>query len=144
VEEQMAGGVANGGAVTRIGNHVLRPANPHSETIHRFLAALHEIGFEGVPKPVGIDVDGRERLEFVDGDVALPPYPEWAQTDDALASATALIRRFHDATRCLDFHDADWNDEAAELKGGPVVCQNDLCLKNICVPSRTSSRPARL
>jgi hypothetical protein len=84
-EEEPAGGVANGGAVTRIGGHVLRPANPNSKTIHRFLSALQEIGFEGVPKPVGIDEDGRERLEFVEGDLTLPPSPEWAQTDAALA-----------------------------------------------------------
>jgi Phosphotransferase enzyme family len=130
VEEQLAGGIANGGAVTRIGDHVLRPANPHSETIHRFLSALHESGFEGAPKPLSI-ADGRERLEFVKGDVPLPPFPEWVQTDEALGSATALVRRFHDASRDLDLRGAAWSDEAADPEGGPVICHNDLCLENI-------------
>jgi hypothetical protein len=43
--------------------------------------------------PLGIDDDGRERLEFIDGDVPVPPYPAWAQTDAALESVAVLLRR---------------------------------------------------
>ena len=73
----LVGGVANAGAVTRTaGGHVLRPSNPHSRSIHRFLASLRtEAGFDGAPAPVGVDDDGRERLVFVEGDVPVPPYP---------------------------------------------------------------------
>ena len=42
-------------------------------------------------------------LTFLEGDVATPPYPEWAQTDAALASP----------------------------RGGPVLCHNDVCLENV-------------
>jgi signal transduction histidine kinase len=52
---------------------VLRPASPHSGSIHAFLRAVRGTGFEGAPSPVGIDEDGRDRLEFVDGDVPVPP-----------------------------------------------------------------------
>ena len=102
-KELLAGGVANAGAVIRVGDQVLRPSNPHSGSIHRFLSELHSVGFTGVPDPVGIDEDGRERLKFIPGDVAVPPFPAWSQTDDALASVSALIRRLHDASRGLDF-----------------------------------------
>ena len=85
-EEVLAGGVANAGAVLRSGRHVLRPANPHSASIHRFLAHLRAAGFDGASEPVGIDPDGRERLVFIEGAVPVPPYPHWAQTDTALAS----------------------------------------------------------
>ena len=77
-EEVLEGGVANAGAVVRVGDHVLRPSNPHSESIHRYLGALRRVGFDGAPVPVGIDTDGRERLEYIAGDVATPPYPAWA------------------------------------------------------------------
>ena len=36
--------------------------------------------------PIGIDDDGRERLVYIEGEVAVPPYPWWVQADDALAS----------------------------------------------------------
>lgn len=74
-QELLHGGVANAGAVMRVGDLVVRPSNPHSTSIHRFLAALAEAGFVGASVPVGIDPDGRERLVFIFGDVAIPPYP---------------------------------------------------------------------
>lgn len=33
-EEALAGGVANAGAVVRLGNQVLRPVRPHSASVH--------------------------------------------------------------------------------------------------------------
>ncbi|HEY8060973.1 MAG TPA: hypothetical protein VID94_19555, partial [Acidimicrobiales bacterium] len=82
-EEVLAGGVANAGAVLRSGQHVLRPANPHSTSIHRFLVHLRAAGFDGASEPVGIDADGRERMVFIEGAVPVPPFPLWAQTDTA-------------------------------------------------------------
>lgn len=130
-EEQLAGGVANAGAVTRIGEHVLRPANPYSVSIHRFLRALRAAGFDGASQPVSIAPDGRERLVFIEGDVALPPYPAWAQTDDALATVAALIRQFHDTARRVDVSGLTWSAEMADPEGGPIVCHNDVCLENV-------------
>lgn len=130
-EEVLAGGVANAGAVTRIGGYVLRPSNPHSESIRRFLSSLRAAGFEGASIPVGVDDDGRERLVFIDGDVPLPPYPAWAQADSGLASIATLMRRFHDASRCFDPVGSTWSAELADPDGGPIVCHNDVCLENV-------------
>ena len=58
-EEQLPGGIANAGAVTRSGDDVLRPSNPHSGSIHRFLSSLRSAGFDGASLPRGIDGDGR-------------------------------------------------------------------------------------
>jgi hypothetical protein len=131
-ETELKGGVANAGAVTRQGQHVLRPSNEHSATIHRFLRHLAAVGFDGASVPVGIDDDGRERLRFVDGDVPLVPYPDWAQSDAALASVTRLIRRLHDASRSfVPGSDERWSREMADPTGGPIVCHNDVCLENV-------------
>ena len=70
-EEVLHGGVANAGGVVRLGDHVLRPSNPHSTSIHRMLRSLGESGFTGAWVPLGIDPDGRERLVFIPGDVAI-------------------------------------------------------------------------
>jgi hypothetical protein len=131
-EEVLRGGVANRGAVTRVGPHVLRPSNPHSPSIHRWLKTLRESGFDGVPLPVGIEDDGRERLEFIEGEVPLPfPYPPWAQSDDALASIAGLMRGLHDASASFDPSGATWSFEIADPKGGTVVVHNDVCLENV-------------
>jgi hypothetical protein len=130
-EQILHGGVANAGAVIRSGQHVLRPSNPHSASIHRALEALRAAGFEGASRPVEIEPDGRERLEFIVGDVPLPPYPEWAQSDDVLVSITELIKSLHDASQTIDLTADRWSNEMADPSGGPVFCHNDVCLENV-------------
>jgi hypothetical protein len=80
---------------------------------------------------VGIDPNGWERLKFIEGQVALPPYPAWAQLDDALVGITLLIRRFHEASRQFDATGMAWSSEMADPRGGPVICHNDICLENV-------------
>ncbi|WP_323671351.1 phosphotransferase [Candidatus Poriferisodalis multihospitum] len=130
-EELLSGGLANAGAVVRSGPHVLRPATPYTPSIHRFLASLERSGFEGASVPVGLDPDGRERLSFIDGDVPVPPYPDWAQSDSVLASAADLMRCFHTAASGFDPSPMAWNTELADPAGGMVVCHNDVCLENV-------------
>lgn len=152
-EQPLPGGVANAGQVVRVGSHVLRPAGPHTAAIHAFLRALRDAGFTGASFPLGVDDDGRERLEFIDGDVPLPPYPAWAQGDDALASTATLMARFHRASTHFDHVAHAWNDELADpdADGGPgrdadigpgrdggpdtdhgtTMCHNDVCLENV-------------
>ncbi len=125
------GGVANAGAVVRSGNHVLRPSNAHSSSIHSMLRQVRSAGFVGASEPVSIDPDGRERLRYVPGDVPLPPYPAWAQSDQALASVARLIRGLHDASLELDLTGTSWSTEMADPQGGPVMCHNDVCLENV-------------
>jgi hypothetical protein len=131
--EVLQGGVANAGAVVRAGDHVLRPAGPHTRAIHAFLRHVRANGFEGVPEPVGVDPDGRERLVFIPGDVAFPPYPAWAQTDAALASIAALLARFHAASAgFVPPPGATWARDLADAPGaGSLICHNDVCLENV-------------
>jgi hypothetical protein len=130
-EEQLLGGIANAGQVVRVGPHVLRPSSPHSGSIHAFLRAVRDAGFEGASSPVGIDEDGRERLVFIDGDVPVTPYPDWSQSDTALASIARLLRRLHDAARRFDPHGLTWDDALADPEGGTLVCHNDVELSNV-------------
>jgi hypothetical protein len=132
-EVPLQGGVANAGAVVRVGDHVLRPSNPHTPAVHRFLRALRTAGFTGASAPVGVDGDGRERLGFVEGDVAVPPFPAWVQTDEVLVSITELLAVFHRASALVGVRpdDGPWSDEMADPRGGTVVCHNDVCLENV-------------
>jgi aminoglycoside phosphotransferase (APT) family kinase protein len=130
-EQRLDGGIANAGRVVRVGSYVLRPSSPHTESIHGFLRAVRHAGFEGAPLPVGIDEDGRERLEFIEGDVPPAPYPHWCQTDTALASIARLLRGLHDASRRFDADGLTWNESLADPAGGAIVCHSDVELSNV-------------
>jgi len=130
-EQPLEGGIANAGRVARVGPHLLRPSGPHSTAVHAFLRAVRSTGCDAVPVPIGIDDDGRERLTFIDGEVPVPPYPPWCQTDRALASVAALLRRVHDAARGFDPDGQHWSDELADPAGGSLVCHNDVCPENV-------------
>lgn len=130
-EQQLDGGIANAGKVVRVGPHVLRPSSPYSGSIHAFLRAVKDGGFEGAPIPVGIEEDGRERLVFVEGEVPVAPYPDWSQSDTALASVARLMRGLHDAARGFDPVGLAWNDGLADPAGGTLVCHNDVELSNV-------------
>lgn len=130
-EQPLDGGIANAGKVVRAGPHLLRPASPYSASIHAFLRAVREAGFQGAPMPLGIDGDGRERLEFIEGDVPLVPYPQWSQTDMALASIAQLLRGMHHAGRRFDPRGHSWSDALADPTGGTLVCHNDVELSNV-------------
>ncbi|WP_333771666.1 phosphotransferase enzyme family protein [Streptomyces sp. IBSBF 2435] len=130
--EQLAGGMANAGAVYRRGGLVDRPASRNAAGVHAYLAALRDRGFDGAPVGAGLDGDGREQLTYVEGEVALPPFPAWAMTDDALVSVGRLLRRLHDAGAGVDIDPgAHWDRELADPAGGPVLCHNDVCPENV-------------
>lgn len=131
-EEILAGGVANAGEVVRSGPHVLRPGSPRTEATHELLRYVRARGFLGVPEPVGIDPDGRERLVFIEGAVPCPPFPQWSQTDDALASTSRLLSGFHRAVAGFVWpSEFAWCDELADPAGGPIMCHNDVCPENV-------------
>lgn len=126
-EEPLLGGMANAGAVFRRGDLVERPASRHARDLHAYLRALKEHGFDAAPAPVGLTADGRERLTFIPGDVALPPFPDWAMTSTALASVGRLLRRLHEAGAAVAVDTrAAWPTDLADPEGGTLVCHNDV------------------
>lgn len=134
VEQVLTGGVGNAGAVVRVGEHVLRPTNAHSATIHALMAHVRSRGGDIVPELIRVEPDGRERLAFIPGEVPITPFPPWSQTDQVLASTARLMRRFHDAT--VGFvapTGSTWSDEMADPTPGddPVISHGDVCPENV-------------
>ena len=101
-EQPLAGGIANLGKVVRVGDTVRRPASTFTDAIFALFEHLHDVGFDGVPRPLGRDDRGREVLSFIEGDVPIPPFPAWSMSDAALASVARLQRRFHEAAASFD------------------------------------------
>jgi hypothetical protein len=92
---------------------------------------VRDAGYEGASAPIGIDEDGRERLVFIAGDVPVPPYPDWSQSDTALASIARLLRGLHNAARGFDPRGLTRADSLADPAGGTLVCHNDVCPENV-------------
>jgi hypothetical protein len=97
--------------VVRVGDTVRRPARAFTDTVQAYLAHLHAVGVNFVPKPLGYDEQGREVLSFVDGDVPVEPLPDWATTIEVLEELARLIRRLHDAA-------ASWQPPGDAVWGG--------------------------
>ncbi len=131
-EQALTGGMNPDAGVVRVGNTVRRPAGRSAPAVRSLLLHLEDVGFDGAPRFLGTDEQGRDVLTFIDGDVPLPPYPAWALTDSALQELGGLVRRFHDATATFDATSvAGWSDEWSDPSGGPVICHDDLFPENV-------------
>ena len=130
-ETPLAGGTANRGLVVRVGDTVRRPVQAHSAATHDLLGHLERVRFEGAPRFLGIDEQGREILSYVQGVAPIDPYPGWAYEDDVLASVARLLRAYHDAVESYDPGDRDWATRIPAGYGPLLVSHNDPNLDNV-------------
>ena len=98
----LRGGYTNAGKVVRVGDTVRRPWRATSPATGALLVHLERAGFDGAPRFLGRDEEGRETLSFIDGQAAIEPQEPWALTDEALVSVARLLRAFHDAVASFD------------------------------------------
>jgi Ser/Thr protein kinase RdoA (MazF antagonist) len=110
--------------IVRVGDTIRRPLHRNFEFVHALLRHFEAVGFDGAPRLLGIDEQGREILSYIDGQVFVGPEevgdPLEILTDEQLVSAGQLIRRFHDATAGTPF-----------TRPAEVVCHSDLGQHNI-------------
>ncbi|MBW3615630.1 MAG: phosphotransferase, partial [Actinobacteria bacterium] len=77
--------------VVRVGDTVRRPVGQWTASVHALLRHLQDAGFEGAPRVLGFDEQGREVLTY------LPSEPTWPYSQEALVGAARLVRRLHGA-----------------------------------------------
>ncbi len=129
-EQALVGGMDAGRGVVRVGDTVRRPGM--AAPVRALLRHLEAVGFRGAPRHLGIDEQGRDVLSWFEGDVAVPPYPDWALTDAAIESLGRLVRDYHEAAASFDAGGSTgWSAEWSDPAGGPVVCHNDLFPENV-------------
>jgi hypothetical protein len=97
--------------VVRVGDTVRRPRGANSVFVAELLEHLALRGFDGAPRWLGIDGQGRDMVTYVQGDV---PGDLGFYDDAQLRAAFNLLRRFHDATSTTDL-----------AQGAEVVCHGD-------------------
>ena len=95
-EVPLHGGWVTDGAV-RVGRTVRRPRGANADFVERLLGHLESVGFEEAPRYLGVDEQGRDILDYVDGR-APTDCADITWSDEQLVAAIGLLRRFHDAT----------------------------------------------
>ena len=130
-EQPLVGSMDSRYAPVRVGDTVRRIAGSSRAAVRDLLLHLESVGFDGAPRYLGTDDEGREVLTWIEGDVPLPPYAAWSMTDRALADLGGLVRRLHEATATFRGTTADWSTQWADPGGGSVICHNDLYPENV-------------
>ncbi len=110
-EIALPGGQVN--TVVRIGDTVRRTISGDRTLQHQLLHHLEAASFDGAPRLLGLDAQGREILTYLPSDLA-PDSDGFSDTQ--IVAAADLLRRFHDATE---------NFPAVQEVGAEVMCHND-------------------
>ena len=95
--ERLDGG--NVGGAVRIGDTVRRATGPWTPAVHALLNHLAAKGFQGAPRVLGIDEEGREILSYLDGETvgSRKPWPAWVHAEATLDQVAHWLRGFHEA-----------------------------------------------
>ena len=123
-EIPLSGGDVN--VVVRVGDTVRRPRGP--EAVRALLRWYDDVGFDGAPKFLGLDEQGREILSFIDGEPAFAPVP---YGDGVAFDIGRLLRRAHDAQAGFEPPVADWDDHVPGPGGGEIIGHCDLFWTNV-------------
>ncbi|MDQ0076659.1 phosphotransferase [Arthrobacter oryzae] len=136
VERMPAGDVTQG--VVRVGGTIRRPHQPQSFAVADYLDWLEDAGFEGSPRFLGRDPEGRDVLTFVPGDCAGAVPEPWVQSEDLLASVGRLVRRLHDASAGFvpvahPFPPRPVRQDTVHGDPAELVCHLDVTPQNVVV-----------
>jgi hypothetical protein len=127
-EEVLTGGNVSA-QVVRVGSTVRKAAVTQTPGVEAVLAHLADTGFEGAPRTLGRDDQGRHILEYVPGALAdtLPPF-----TLGELNRVGRLIRELHDRMESFQpLADVTWQVVIPDPERGDLICHNDLAPWNL-------------
>jgi Phosphotransferase enzyme family len=111
--------------VARIGETIRRPARPSSRTIQALLRHLEAQGFEGAPKGLGFDEQGREILSYLPGSAEHYPWRTFVYSENNLYRVAQLLRGYHEAT--VSFRQPAHTTWLVEIPGSvEVICHGDV------------------
>jgi hypothetical protein len=124
-----------GGNVTgavRIGETVHRQTNPWSPAVHGLLLHLQSHGFQGSPRFLGLDDQGREILSYIQGEIGHYPLKTYMWSDENLVAVAHFLHRYHDASS--DYHpdeNTPWQFVYPDHQQHEIICHNDVAPYNM-------------
>ncbi len=114
--------------VVRVGRTVRKPVTPATTATAAVLRHLEQVGFEGAPRMLGQDEQGRQVLEYVEGPLAHGQPP---MTVADLGRIGRLVRDLHDALASLPpLPEAQWAVVIPPDRTD-LVCHHDLAPWNL-------------
>ncbi|MGH9028393.1 MAG: phosphotransferase [Acidimicrobiales bacterium] len=114
-----------------IAGAVHRTTGAWTDSVHGLLHHLEAVGFDGAPRMTGFDAEGREILEWVEGEAPDYPWPAWMTSEEVLAELAALLRRYHEAVASfVPPANASWRKWLGS-PGGPIIRHGDLWPANV-------------
>ena len=120
------------GRLTRggdVGGTVRRRVGRWTPAVHALLRHLEAVGFDGSPRVLGFDEQGREVLSFLPSEVA--SRRSAPRTEEAAFALGRLLRRYHQAVSgFVPPEDAVWR-LGRHPSPGTVICHNDVNPGNV-------------
>ena len=112
--------------VVRVGDTVRRDGGPWTPTVQALLAHVRSRDFTQAPTPLGVDEEGRDIQEYVEGDI------NWWPADDEVWRIGELVRRYHDAV--ADFEPpGPFRFHHRSRGAGEIVAHHDVAPWNVVV-----------
>jgi len=146
MEQPLPGG--NAGGAVLVNGTVRRPTGPWTPAVHDLLQYLDRRGFDGAPRPLGLDAEGREILSYLPGETVgtSRPWPRWVYSEQALVDVGSWLRRYHDAVAGYRPRPgAIWRTATRPWHPGDVIGHNDAAPYNaVWRVEPHGSRAARL
>jgi aminoglycoside phosphotransferase (APT) family kinase protein len=122
--EQPLGGNLND--AVRVGDTVRRRAGQWTPAVHMLLRFLQDAGFPA-PRARGLDPEGREVLEYIEGEAHAGnpiPLPDSVFAEAHMVAAARQLRQYHDlVARFVPPPDARWRLVSPEPH--ELICHND-------------------
>ena len=131
-EGEMALSGGNASMVSRIGETVHRGVGHWTKSVHGLLRHLEAVGFDGVPRVLGLDDNNREVLSYLPGQVPCDaPWPDYVWSDGTLKEVGFWLRNYHRAVAGYQPETSSqwWYGNGAPT-GDQLICHNDFAPYN--------------
>lgn len=118
--------------VVRVGDTVRRPPEPRG--VQALLRWYEQVGFDGAPRFLGLDEQGREILSFVEGEPGFAPVP---YSDEIVTAIGSMLRQAHDAQAgFVPPRDPGWLRRDTHAAADEVIGHGDLFWTNVIFRDR--------
>ena len=124
-ESESANGSVN--TVKRAGDSVVRPTGFWSSSVHELLQFLELHGFRYSPTFIAFDEEAKtEELSYLDGEIALRPWPEILKNFDGLRQIAEMLLQYHQIISQYQPSHARWHLKDRSLPPNAVIRHGDL------------------
>ena len=115
------------GGAQLIDGTIRRVPGSWTPAVTALLQHLASAGFVGAPRPLGVDLHGRDIVSYLAGSTVggARPWPRWTHSDEALLNVGDWLKRYHSAVADFVPHPGSLWREGQAWKPGLIIGHND-------------------